>query len=180
MRRAAFLDRDGVIVRASERGGVPVPPANANEMEILPGVPDAIRRLKEVGFLVIVVTNQPDVGRGTQTREEVEAMHSVLMDSLMLDGIEVCYTATDNEGCARRKPQPGMLLDAAKKFALDLGQSYMVGDRWRDIEAGNNAGCRTIFLDNGFSEKKPTDFEHSVLSLPEAVDFILGGLSKVQ
>lgn len=170
-RRAVFLDRDGVINRAVVRDGKPYPPANLAELEILPRVPEALRRIREAGFMSIVVTNQPDVARGTATREQVEAMNTALGSKLPIDEFSVCYhDGADN--CECRKPRPGMLLQAARKWELDLAASYMVGDRWRDVEAGQRAGCRTIFIDYGYDEKQPERYDYRVASLWEAAGII--------
>lgn len=172
-RRAVFLDRDGVINRALVRNGKPYPPVSAEEFEVLPGVPDALRRLKERGFELLVVTNQPDVAKGTVSRHTVERMHAELASSLPLDGILVCYHS-DEDHCRCRKPQPGLLVEAAQARGLDLSASFIVGDRWRDVEAGHNAGCTTIFIDYGYQEKSPAQPPQvRVGSLSEAADWII-------
>lgn len=153
-KRAVFLDRDGVINRSIVREGKPYPPLSVEEVEILPGVSDALKELREAGFLLICVTNQPDVARGTQQRATVEAIHKLLFESLCLDEILTCYH-DDGDNCQCRKPRPGMLLDAARRFSIDLQQSFMVGDRWRDIETGQNAGCRTAFIGYNYDERDP-------------------------
>jgi len=150
--KAVFLDRDGVLNRAIVRDGKPYPPASLAEFEILPGTKEALDKLKAAGYLLIVVTNQPDVGRGTQQKSIVEEMHEVLRTILPLDEIYVCYHGYDGE-CECRKPQPGMLLAAAREFKIDLKKSFMIGDRSKDIEAGKAAGCKTIFIDYQYSEK---------------------------
>ncbi|HEV3305836.1 MAG TPA: HAD-IIIA family hydrolase [Candidatus Sulfotelmatobacter sp.] len=172
-RRAVFLDRDGVINRAFVRDGKPFPPPTQQELEVLPGVPEALRELKSQGYQLIVVTNQPDVGRGMLSRQTLDAMHQTLLASLPLDDILVCCH-TDQENCDCRKPKPGMLLEAARKHNIDLSASFMVGDRWRDIDAGYNAGCKTILIDYGYSERAP-DHEPDlrVSSLREAADWII-------
>ena len=134
LRRAVFLDRDGVLNRAIVRDGRPFPPESPEAFEILPGAAEAVRRLHDAGFLLIVATNQPDVARGTQRREVVEAMNARLLDAMPIDEIRVCYE--DGDDCPRRKPNPGLLLEAAQAHGIDLPESYMVGDRWRDVEAG--------------------------------------------
>jgi len=151
LRRAVFLDRDGVLNRAVVRDGKPYPPETREVLEILPEVPEALRRLRAAGFLLIVVTNQPDVARGHQRREVVEAMNRQLRECLVLDDIRVCYEF-EGPGARCFKPQPGMLLDAADEHGIDLSRSFMVGDRWRDIGAGKNAGCKAIFIDRGYRE----------------------------
>jgi len=173
MARAVFLDRDGVINRAVVRDGKPYPPANLAEMEILPGVEDALRLLKAAGYLLIVVTNQPDVARGTTPRETVEKINDFLRSALPVDDFRTCYHDS-GDGCDCRKPLPGALLAAARQYAIDLPTSFMVGDRWRDIEAGEKAGCKTIFIDYGYNEKQPETPDYRVLSLRDAADVILG------
>jgi D-glycero-D-manno-heptose 1,7-bisphosphate phosphatase len=172
-RRAVFLDRDGVLNRAVVRGGRPYPPATAAELEILPGVPEAVRRLHDAGFLVIGATNQPDVARGTQSRAVVEAMNERLLAAMPLAAILVCYE--DGDDCPRRKPNPGLLLEAARSYGIDLPASFMVGDRWRDVEAGRRAGCRTVFIDLGYDERRPDPpADRTAADLPAAVAWILG------
>ncbi len=153
--RAVFLDRDGVINRSLVRAGKPYPPVTLDEVEILPGVPEACRSLKELGFLLVVVTNQPDVGRGTVAREAVESIHAYLVRRLPIDRILTCFHGGVAYGdpCDCRKPRPGMLLRAAGEFKINLAKSFMIGDRWRDVDCGFNAGCTTIFIDWGYEEK---------------------------
>ena len=168
MKPAVFLDRDGVLNAAVVRDGKPYPPASAAEMTILPGVPEALARLRSK-YVCVVVTNQPDVARGKQTREEVEAIHAKLRP--MVDAIYCCFH-DDADHCACRKPAPGMLRDAARDLDLDLAASIMVGDRWRDIEAGAAVGCRTVFVDYDYAEKRPVA-DVTVKSLTEAAAWIL-------
>ncbi len=172
MRKAVFLDRDGVLVRAIVRDGKPYPPASLEELEILPGVAEACTTLHEAGFLLIVVTNQPDVARGIQRREVVEAMNQALRNELPLDDIRVCYH-DDADHCPCRKPEPGLLLQPAEDWNIDLSASFVVGDRWKDIEAGRRAGCKTIFVDCGYGERQPDCADHRVSSLIEAAAFVV-------
>jgi D-sedoheptulose 7-phosphate isomerase len=177
-RRAVFLDRDGVINRTFVRDGKPFPPTTLQELEVLPGVPEALHELKQHGYKLLVVTNQPDVARGKQSRQTIDAMHQALSARLPLDDILVCYH-TDKDKCGCRKPMPGMLFEAAKKHNIDLAASFMVGDRWRDIEAGYNAGCKTILIDYGYSERSPAHApDLRVGSLREAADWIIGSAPK--
>jgi D-glycero-D-manno-heptose 1,7-bisphosphate phosphatase len=171
-RRAVFLDRDGVINQALVRDGKPYPPRGLDELVILPGVVQACRDLHQAGFLIIMVTNQPDVARGSQNQEAVEAINHELTRQLFLDDVRVCFH-DDADLCACRKPKPGLIMDAARDWAIRLGDSYMVGDRWRDIEAGRRAGCKTIFLDYGYQEKRPAELDYLTISLTEAVKWIL-------
>jgi D-glycero-D-manno-heptose 1,7-bisphosphate phosphatase len=162
-----------VVNRALIRDGKPYPPANLEELEVLPGVEEALTRLKVPGFYLVVVSNQPDVARGAVHRDVVDAIDKRLMELLPLDEMRVCYH-DDRDFCSCRKPHPGMLVDTANEHDLDLAGSYMVGDRWRDVEAGRRAGCKTIFIDYGYSEKQPMQFDFRVKSLTQAADIILG------
>ena len=172
VKRAVFLDRDGVINASVVRDGKPYPPASVEEMEILPGVPSALATLRGAGFDLIVVTNQPDVARGTQTRAAVDAIHAKMQRDLPLDAIYACFH-DDADHCDCRKPKPGLLVNAARDRGIDLPTSFMVGDRWRDTDAGLAAGTRAIFIDRGYSERKPERFAVNVPGLPEAAAWIL-------
>ncbi len=171
--RAVFLDRDGVINRAVVRDGKPYPPGSVEELEILPGVAEGLQKLKERGFRLIVTTNQPDVARGTQTRRQVQAIHAALKSALPIDEFMVCWH-DDRDGCDCRKPKPGLLLQPMVREALKAADCFMVGDRWRDIEAGRRAACRTVFIDYGYREKQPDPpADKTVASTREALDWIL-------
>jgi len=171
-RRAVFLDRDGVINRVVVREGRPFPPASVRDVEFLAGVAEAIEALRRAEFRIIVVTNQPDVATGLQQRETVEAIHARLRASFPIDDIKVCYHA-DQDGCSCRKPKPGLLFEAAAQWSLDLTRSFMVGDRWRDIEAGKAAGCKTILVGAGYAERQAERPDAVVASLLEASRVIL-------
>jgi D-glycero-D-manno-heptose 1,7-bisphosphate phosphatase len=177
MRCAVFLDRDGVLNRAVVRAGKPYAPASLDELEILPGVPAALGTLREAGFLLIVVTNQPEVARGRLRREVVEAMHRRLREELPLDDIKACYEV-DGPASTCYKPKPGMLLEAARERDIDLAQSYMVGDRWRDIGAGKAAGCLTIFIDHGYDEPQVEAPDAVCADLTEATSLILHAVER--
>ena len=174
LKRAVFLDRDGVINRALERDRKPYPPTNLNEFEILPDVYDACARLKAAGFILVVATNQPDVGRGTLPQEAVEQIHAHMTAWLPIDRVEVCFHAGKGlSDCDCRKPKPGMLLRAAKELGIDLAHSWMVGDRWRDVDCGQAAGCRTVFIDRGYAEELKQKPDFSARNLAGAADIIL-------
>jgi D-glycero-D-manno-heptose 1,7-bisphosphate phosphatase len=170
--RAVFLDRDGVLNRALVREGKPYPPANLSELEILPGVPEACSTLKRAGLGLIVVTNQPDLSRGTMEGGAVEAMNAQVRERLGLDDVRVC-PHDDADRCGCRKPAPGLLLAAARDWRIALDRSVMVGDRWRDIESGRRAGCKTVFIDYGYSEQRPEAPDLIAGSLLDAVPWIL-------
>jgi D-glycero-D-manno-heptose 1,7-bisphosphate phosphatase len=171
-RPAVFLDRDGVINAAIVRDGKPYSPMSADAVEILPGVAGALVELRRAGYALVVVTNQPDVARGAQTQAAVDAIHARLAAALPLDAIRACYH-DDADRCACRKPAPGLLVDAARDLGLDLSASVMVGDRWRDIDAGRAAGCRTVFINHHYAERRPTEFDVELSSLAEAARWIL-------
>jgi transaldolase len=171
-RRAVFLDRDGVLTRATVRDGRPYPPDSLEALEPIPGAAEACLALRRAGFVLIVVTNQPDVARGKASRAVVEAMHERLRQWFVLDGIRVCYH-DDGDGCACRKPKSGMLVEAAAEHGIDLAASWMVGDRWRDVGAGKAAGCRTILVDYGYDERLRDEPDLRVASLAEAARAVL-------
>ena len=172
--RAVFLDRDGVINRALERDGKPYPPTSLADFEILPGVAEACAKLKQAGYLLVVATNQPDVGRGTLKQEVVEAIHAHITKVLPIDRVEVCFhPGRGASDCDCRKPKPGMLLRAARELGIDLAQSWMVGDRWRDVDCGHAAGCRTVFIDYGYDEALRQTPDFKVKNLLQAAQVIL-------
>jgi len=173
LRRAVFLDRDGVINRAIVRDGKPYPPASLLELAILPGVHEALHNLHDANYLLIVVTNQPDVARGIAKREDVEVMNAFLASQLPIDAFKSCYHDSGDK-CSCRKPLPGALLQAAQEYNINLSKSFMVGDRWRDVEAGVSAGCKTFFINYHYAERKPHAPDFIVSSLLEAKEIILG------
>jgi D-glycero-D-manno-heptose 1,7-bisphosphate phosphatase len=172
---AVFLDRDGIINRAMVRDGKPYPPAQLSDFEILPGSVSSLPRLAEFGYVLIGVTNQPDVARGTQSREMVESFNALIQSTLPVRDIFVCYH--DNaDHCDCRKPKPGLILQASDKYDLDLSSSWMVGDRWKDIAAGQALGLKTIFVDYHYAETyegTPADF--TVEDTGYLADIILKG-----
>ena len=175
-RSAVFLDRDGVLNRPIIRNGLPFPPATLEEFELYAGVAEDCAQLKQAGFLLVVVTNQPDVGRGTQSQEVVEAMNRKLRDAVpSLDAIEICYHAGASHGepCDCRKPKPGMLLRAAANHAIDLRRSFFIGDRWRDVDCAHAAGCCAVFIDHGYKEPLRQQPAFTVTTLGEAVAVVL-------
>ena len=177
-RPAVFLDRDGVVNEALVRDGRPYPPGSPDDVVIVLGMPEACARLRAAGFAVVVVTNQPDVGRGTLKQEIVESIHAGMCRQLPIDRVEVCYhPGQGGSDCDCRKPKPGMLLHAAKELGIDLAQSWMVGDRWRDVDCGYAAGCRTIFIDRGYAEALRQKPHFSAGNLAQAAAIILRELT---
>ena len=176
--RAVFFDRDGVLNEALVKEGRPLPPARLEDLRIIAGAEEGLAALAAAGFILVGVTNQPDVARGTQSREAVEAMNRALLSALPLQEILVCYH-DDADNCGCRKPRPGLILAASTKYRIDLSQSFLVGDRWRDVEAGRRAGCRTILVDYRYAETyrgQAPDIRTS--SLAEAVRVILGRVAE--
>lgn len=172
MRAAVFLDRDGVINRPLVRAGRPFAPSFPEELELLPSVPEALRDLKAAGFCLVVVTNQPDVARGATSSEMLSAMHERLQSTLPLDAILACVH-DEADQCECRKPRPGLITRAARQMDIDCAASYLIGDRWRDMEAGRRAGCRTFFIDHEYDEPRPQTYDFRVRSLREAANIIL-------
>ena len=172
---AIFLDRDGIINRAIVRDGKPHPPGKLDEMELLPWTIHSFPRFRVAGYMLIGITNQPDVARGKQSREEVEAMNAWIQQRLPLQEIFTCYH-DDRDGCDCRKPKPGLILRAANKHGLNLSQSWMIGDRWKDIAAGQAAGVKTIFVDYHYSEPYHSNPADYVVENTEQInDIILRG-----
>jgi D-glycero-D-manno-heptose 1,7-bisphosphate phosphatase len=171
MNKAIFLDRDGVINQVNLVGGKPHPPKDLSELIILPKVVEALHLLKNLGYLLIVITNQPDVVRGNTKLETVEEINQFLKDLLPIDDIFTCYH-DDIEDCNCRKPKPGKILQAANQYNINIPDSFMIGDRWRDVEAGQNAGCKTFFIDYSYQEKQPKFYSYKVKSLYEAAKII--------
>src|SRR6059036_3308435 len=154
------------------RGGRPSAPRTLDEFEILPGVAESLAALSAAGFLLVVATNQPDVARGLVARETVEAMHDRLRAALPLDDVRVCWEV-ETPASTCYKPKPGMLITAADERGIDLGRSYMVGDRWRDVGAGKAAGCFTIFIDLHYQESLVDTPDATCTDLVSAADVIL-------
>jgi D-glycero-D-manno-heptose 1,7-bisphosphate phosphatase len=174
--RAVFLDRDGVLNRVVVRNGMPCSPSCLEDFELYEDVAYGCARLKGANFLLVVITNQPDVGRGIQSREVVEAMNLKMQSALpLLDRIEICYHAGEAYGqpCDCRKPRPGLILRAAAELNIDPKRSYVIGDRWRDVDCARAAGCRAILIQRGYEEslREPPDFR--VANFNDAVSAVL-------
>lgn len=173
MNKAIFLDRDGVINYSFVKDGKPYPPDTLEDFRFYEDVEESLNKLKSLGYLLVIVTNQPDVATGKQTRETVESMHRLINLKLPIDFIKVCYE-TDGPDCHCYKPKPGMLLEARSEMNIDITQSYMIGDRWRDIGAGQNAGCKqSILIERDYAEKNIYLADFICKSLTEAVTYII-------
>ena len=168
--RAVFLDRDGVINKVILCNGKPHSPRKLNEFVFNDGIKEAIFRLKQVGYKIFVLSNQPDIARGNMTQGVLDLMTQKIRWELPVDDVYIC-PHDDDHNCSCRKPKPGMLLDAAVKWKIDLPSSFVVGDTWKDMEAGSAAGCKSILLDAPYNQDVHS---HSrVKSLQEAADIII-------
>ena len=179
VRQAVFLDRDGVLNETIRVDGVPVPPRTVKEFCLIDGVVDAVDRLRTAGYLLIVVTNQPDVARGRQSIAVIEAMHEKLRAELTIDDIVTCFH-DDVDECDCRKPKPGMLNRAIDHYGIDPSRSFMVGDRWRDVSAGRLAGCTTILVGPDWEAPIPDAPDLRARDLREATDIICQSQSHVR
>jgi len=174
LNKAVFLDSDGVLNTAVIKDGKPVAPTSVNDLEIPEEVRPALEHLKAAGYILICVTNKPDIERGRMTQADVDAIYAKMRRELPLDEVLICYK--ENSPCY--KPNPGMLLEGQHKYALELSQSYIIGDRWKDIAAGKNAGCKTIWINRGYKEMQPDPpADYTALSLAEAVQWIVPSTS---
>lgn len=175
---AIFLDRDGVLNEVVIKAGKPSPPDSVETLRIVPGVDEALKALKDTACLLIVVTNQPDVARGTTSRKRIDDINHYLMATLPLDDIYVCFH-DDSDACACRKPAPGLLLKAQQHYDIDLSSSIMVGDRWKDVAAGAALGVKTVWIDRRYDEQNPEGYDHSAASLIEALPWMMAQVNSV-
>ncbi|GAC1366658.1 MAG: HAD family hydrolase [Actinomycetota bacterium] len=181
---AVFLDRDGVINEVRMAGTTASAPRTVQELAIVPGAAQVLERLANAGLRLFVVSNQPDVARGDLSLQAVEAINAVLCRELPLDAVYYCPHDTP-DGCTCRKPQPGLLLRAAAEWDIDLGRSWLVGDRWVDLLAAQRAGVEPILLQRPWSWQPtsagppPAGLAPSGVgeSLGHCVDIILGSAS---
>ena len=169
--KAVFLDRDGVLNECFVKNGKPYPPKTFKEFKTFTFLQDVLFNFKNKGYLTIVVTNQPDPARGKLSKKNIMGMHEFLLENYAIDDIFVCWHANDGE-CFCRKPLPGMLIEASEKYKINLKKSYLIGDRWRDIDAGNSVGCKTIFIDYKYNEKLNSKPKYLVKSLLETMHLI--------
>jgi D-glycero-D-manno-heptose 1,7-bisphosphate phosphatase len=179
-RPGVFLDRDGVLNAAIIRDGRPYPPMAADQLTILPGVPEACRALRSRGYVLAIVTNQPDIARGTLDMETLDQIHARLQERVCIDSVWVC-PHDDDDHCSCRKPAPGLLLAAAAHHHLDLRSSFLIGDRWRDIEAGRAAGCRTILIrKQTYRERQAVGADIELPDLTQAASWIDAEIARAQ
>jgi D-glycero-D-manno-heptose 1,7-bisphosphate phosphatase len=166
---AVFLDRDGVLNEVVERDGAPGSPRDPREMRLVPDI-HRVRELSDAGMNVFIITNQPDVRRGHTSPEKLAAMMRIIMSTIPVDDYRACLHE-DADECACRKPRPGMILDLARQWDVDLARSYVIGDMWRDVGAARAAGCRGILIRRPYNEDAEADAV--VTSLGAAVDLVL-------
>ena len=170
-KKAVFLDRDGIINEPIVKGGKPFSPESVEQFKFCSGISELSNQLVDCDFILFIVTNQPEVARGTILKRKVEEIHDHIRSALPIKEIMSCYH-DDQDNCECRKPKPGAIINACRRYFLEPEKSYMIGDRWKDIDAGNAAGCKTIFLDRGYNERKPTTQNYTVSSIKEVVDII--------
>ncbi len=171
MKRAIFLDRDGVLNETIIKKKEITSPLNLDELKLIPGVKETLFTFKKYGYLLIMVTNQPDIARNKNTKKNVEEINNFLKNHLNLDDIFVCYH-DDKDFCDCRKPKSGMLIEASKKYNIDLLKSYIIGDRWRDVGAGKNAKCKTIFIDFKYQEKLISKPDYTITNIADARNIV--------
>ena len=171
MNRAIFLDRDGIINKPIIENGKPYPPQRMKDFKFLHEIHKLLKQLKILKFKLLIITNQPDVARGVQSKDQVDEFHGLIMNELPIDRIYTCFHDNDDL-CNCRKPKPEMIFQGKKDFDLDLNDCWMIGDRSIDIEAGIAAGCRTIFLDNDYLEKKPEKADYKITHLNQIFEII--------
>jgi D-glycero-D-manno-heptose 1,7-bisphosphate phosphatase len=170
MRRAVFLDRDGVLNPMVRRDGRWRAPVSLETFQPFPWVAESVARLRAAGLLTLVVTNQPELATGELLPTVLEAMHERLRREAGVDAVYVC-PHEDADACACRKPSPGLLLQAAREWGVDVEASFLVGDRYRDVDAGRAVGCVTILVAG--PEERPALPDHRAADLREAVATIL-------
>lgn len=169
--RAVFLDRDGVLAEAIVRAdGKAYAPTRVADFRLVEGAAEQVQRLRDAGFLCIVFTNQPELANGLLRPADLDEMHRQLRAALPLDDVYVC-PHDKSAGCRCHKPATGMLEDAAARWGIDLARSYVVGDRWRDVEASRAAGCYAVLIERSYSAARWADAR--VATLAEAVDAVL-------
>ena len=161
MKKAIFFDRDGVINKVVFRNGnyqKPIAPWNINEFKIFPGIKKSFCNLKNLGFKIFVVTNQPDIAKGIIDSCFVSRLNKIILQELPVDEIAVC-PHEDKNMCDCRKPKPGMIVSLSKKWGVDCKNSFLVGDSWKDIEAGETAQCTTMLLERHYNTHVKADYK---------------------
>jgi D-glycero-D-manno-heptose 1,7-bisphosphate phosphatase len=169
-RRAVFLDRDGVLTEPIVRGGVAYAPTRVEDFVLVADAGEQVQRLRDAGFLCIVFTNQPERQKNLLSQADLDEMHRQMCAIVPLDDVYVC-PHDGTTACRCRKPATGMIDDAAERWGIDVPSSYVIGDRWRDVDAGRAAGCYSILIERSYSVDARGDIH--VTTLGEAVDEVL-------
>lgn len=175
-KKALFLDRDGVLNAAIIRKGKPFAPKKISEIKLYNNIQNILKILKKV-FYIIVISNQPDVGNGIIKKKKSLKINSIICKKNFIDKYYLCFH-TEKEKCKCRKPEIKSIIMAKKKYKLDLSKSFFIGDRKKDIDAGNKSGCTTIFIDRKYREEKPKIFKYKCRSTKEALTWIKNSSSK--
>ena len=170
-KKAFFLDRDGVINESLVEKNKPKAPLDLSQFRIIEGVKESLQILKQKNYLNIIITNQPDVNLGILSKSTVSEMHKIIYEELAIDDIFVCFH-NDKDNCFCRKPKPGLVYEAEKKWGIDTDNSFLIGDRWRDIDLASTLGIKSFFIDYNYNEPKPKNYNHKVSSLKEAVGLL--------
>ena len=168
LKRAIFLDRDGVINRVIMKEGKPYSPRKLSDFLFTAGIKEVLALLKEDDFILIVVTNQPDISRGLIRWDELNAIHDLIRSELPIDDIIVCPHDND-DNCDCRKPKPGMIVESARKWGINIESSFIIGDTWKDMGAGEKAGCTTILLDAPYNQDVKSN--HRINDISETLKY---------
>ena len=167
MKKAIFLDRDGVINEPIFRDGninKPIAPWEIDEFKLFDNIINPLNIIKKMGYHIFIVTNQPDISKGILKISTIKKMNNIIMSKLPIDEIMFC-PHLDSHRCVCRKPKPGMVNILAKKWEISLSDSFFIGDNWKDIECGKGAGCTTILLDKYYNKKVNADYRVKNLSM---------------
>ena len=170
--KAIFLDRDGVINEVIYHKGInkPSSPWKIDEFKFINGIEETLHRFKEKNYKLFIITNQPDIARQNIEKGVTEQINKKIFEKLPIDDIQIC-PHDDSDKCCCRKPKPGMIMDLAYHYDIDLDKSFLIGDGWKDMNAGSQAGCKTILIQKSYNKEVEADFK--VLDLNTAGDIIL-------
>tara|TARA_B100000989_G_C19364796_1_gene394830 strand:+ start:237 stop:752 length:516 start_codon:yes stop_codon:yes gene_type:complete len=166
---AIFFDRDGILIKTKIINQNPVAIKSINEIVINRGIINICKKLNK-NFYLFMITNQPDVSRGNNTKKNVNEINSFLKKKLKLKKTYVCFSS--NNTCKDRKPNPGMIKKAIKTYSIDAKKSYMIGDRWKDIVAGQRSKCKTILLNKKYSEKNKCKPDYTIKNLKDILKIV--------
>ena len=170
-KKAVFLDRDGIINQVVYHDDInkPSSPWKMEEFKLIDGIKKHLDELKKNGFLIFIISNQPDIKRGNVDKETAEKINKILYEKFPIDDIMVC-PHDDLDNCSCRKPKPGMIIELSKKWNVDIKKSFLIGDSWKDIGAGKNAGVKSILIDKSYNQE--VESEHRVENLKSAIELI--------